>query len=344
MWPQGPNCSLLTGMLDYLDDIRKTQSSALADTDKSELNTICESLNRLIVNHREGRSAANSGGGHVTAGGDDQKNDDEYSTERRVKKFFEWAQTYISITDSDDNRINWQQLVELFNFAFPHYAVPAHVNVETYHASFLCKYCKDKGNELMKNRKIKSAIEMYSKAIELLEREHSLTQKEQMKGKPSVAQHDNDDDSASETEANHAPQDDAKKSKEKVTSHKNEIAIIYCNRSAAYVYLQEYQKAVDDAVFALKNDPLLTKAWIRKGMAEQELKRYQIAYGDYQVALNQSNQSDNYYKFLVKKIKQCFDQILLLHSQMQHGQPVHMNNGNEAHASNHHMNLSPHSQ
>ena len=69
----------------------------------------------------------------------------------------------------------------------------------------------------------------------------------------------------------------------------------------------------------MKNDPLLTKAWIRKGMAEQELKRYQTAYGDYQVALNQSKQSDNYYKFLIKKIKQCFDQILLQHNNQQNG-------------------------
>ena len=79
------------------------------------------------------------------------------------------------------------------------------------------------------------------------------------------------------------------------------------------MYLQEYQNAVDDAVSALKNDPLLTKAWIRKGMAEQEMKRYKIAYGDYQVALNQSKPTDSFHKFLGKKIKQCFEHIVSQH-------------------------------
>merc|ERR1719295_1218746 len=75
----------------------------------------------------------------------------------------------------------------------------------------------------------------------------------------------------------------------------------------------QYENAVDDATSALRNDPLLTKAWIRKGMAEQKLKRYRIAYGDYQVALNQSKQTDSFYKYLVKKIQQCFEHILSEH-------------------------------
>merc|ERR1719464_1305073 len=124
----------------------------------------------------------------------------------------------------------------------------------------------------MKDKKIKSAIAMYTKSIKLLEKE-----------------------------------------KDKI-SH-GEMAIIFCNRSATWVYLKEYQKAVDDAVFALKYDPLLTKAWIRKGMAEQELKRFKVAYGDYQVALNQSTQSDNYYPFLLKRIGKCFEEIVVQHSQ-----------------------------
>lgn len=45
-------------------------------------------------------------------------------------------------------------------------------------------------------------------------------------------------------------------------------------------------------------------------MAEQKLKRYKIAYGDYQVALNQSKPNDSFHKFLVKKINQCFEHII----------------------------------
>ncbi len=77
-----------------------------------------------------------------------------------------------------------------------------------------------------------------------------------------------------------------------------DLAIIYSNRSAAWIYLQEYENAINDAVCALKYDPLLTKTWIRKGMAEQELRKYRIT-------LNQSKESDSYYKFLNKKIEQC---------------------------------------
>eukprot|EP00483_Globobulimina_turgida_P005091 UN05101 len=207
--------------------------------------------------------------------------------------------------DSSSN-INWQQLVELFNFHLPEYAIPSHIDVTTFHARFLYKHCKEKGNELMKNKKPKNAIEMYSKAIDLLKKAEQEQEHECIGNDI-----ESDEDEKEE-------RDD----KERDKSHKNEMAIIYCNRSAAWVYLQEYQNAVDDAVFALKYDPLLTKAWIRKGMAEQELKRFQIAYGDYQVALNQSKQSDNFYKFLVKKIKQCFDEIVLNHTQNQNENQV----------------------
>ena len=341
MWPQGTNCSFLTGLSDYFQDIQKSQSSYLTENAQNEINTICDSLNRLILNHGEGKKRKSTPGGtnsylYSTPMGDEKQMDnnyadDEYSIEKKVKKFFEWSQTYISMDyDTDNGSVNWQQLVELFNFHFPQFAIPPEVDVTTFHASYLTKYCKEKGNELMKDKKIKNAIEMYSKAIELLVKEKvknvEKTQQQQQQ---------------QQMNAGNGHLKEKQKDKEKIKSSKNEIAIIYCNRSAAYVYLQEYQKAVDDAVFALKNDPLLTKAWIRKGMAEQELKRYQIAYGDYQVALNQSKQTDNYYKFLIKKIKQCFDQILIQHTgnmnDEQSQQPIspHANNVHSPHSHAH---------
>eukprot|EP01084_Bolivina_argentea_P126059 223266_1 len=288
MWPHGGNCSFLIGISDYFQDIKRHQTSSLTDTDKTEVDIICNSLNKLISN-KTGTSStsknriATARGYEGTEGGDD----DSCSAEAKIKKFFEWGQTYINITSSQKS-VNWEQLVELFNFQFPHYEIPSDVDITTYHGTYLYKHCKEKGNECMKNKKPKQAIELYSKAIHLLEKAEKDPNKE----------------------APQAEEDDEKKDK----TQKNEIAIIYCNRSAAWVYLQEYQNAVNDAVLALKYDPLLTKAWIRKGMAEQELERFQIAYGDYQVALNQSKQTDNYYKFLIKKIKQCFDQIVMQHT------------------------------
>lgn len=279
MWPQGTNKSFLIGIHDYLKDINQRQSSSVTNGDKKELDIICKSLKNIISNNSKSMQSSKD----TLCDSDDSKATD---LEQKTKKFFEWAQTYTSVTDHTLNDDKWQQLKELFNFQHPQYCIPSDVDVTVYQDTFLYKHCKEKGNELMKNKKIKSAIQMYSKAIQLLE-------KEQM-NKSEIAQQ------AKENEA-----------RSKVSQC--ELAIIFCNRSAAWVYLQEYQKAVDDAVFALKYDPLLTKAWIRKGMAEQELKRYKIAYGDYQVALNQSKETDNYYKFLNKKIKQCFDELLAMH-------------------------------
>ena len=349
MWPQGTNCSFLIGVLDYFDDIQKNQSLSLTDNDKTELNTICGSLNRILLNSRnEGKGSYTMPiGPTTTTKGEEKETDDgsqlndPYSLNKKVRKFFEWSQTYISINSEEDHSsTDWQQLVGLYNFQFPHYAIPSDIDVTTYHASFLCKYCKDKGNELMKNKKIKQAIEMYTKAIQLLEKEKIKEQE--------ILNNGNNIDMDKESDYNDNIKDkgdikDKEKLKEKdKKSNKSEIAIIYCNRSAAYVYLQEYQKAVDDAVCAVKYDPLLTKAWIRKGMAEQELQRFEVAYGDYQVALNQSKESDNYYKFLIKKIKQCFDQILIQHTQ-QHN--IHgMNDGMINNAMSNTSLNSPHSQ
>ena len=275
-------------MYDYLQDITQNQVSHLNDGDKKELEIICKSLRNILSNNTSKPIQAYD---EALSDTDDAKTTE---LEQKTKKFFEWAQTYTSVTENtlnDDNK--WQQLKELFNFQHPQYCIPSDVDVTMYQDTFLYKHCKEKGNELMKSKKIKSAIQMYSKAIQLL-------QKDSMNNSQTAVQ------SSKESEEQNLSQ--------------SELAIVFCNRSAAWVYLREYQKAVDDAVLALKYDPLLTKAWIRKGMAEQELKRFKIAYGDYQVALNQSKETDGYYKFLNKKIKQCFDELLAMHRTNANGQ------------------------
>ena len=251
-------------MHDYLQEIQRNQAAFLKDEHKAEVQKICQSLQNIIGDSRNAQVEKDQA--HVA---DDAK---ESELEQKVTKFFEWAQTYTSSSDEAlMNDEKWRQLRELFNFQHPQYAIALDVDLMPHRDGFFFRHCKEKGNALMKAKKIRSAIRMYSKAIEVLEREEK-------------------EDRAS----------------------LNELAIVFCNRSAAWVYLKEYQKAVDDAVSALRHDPLLTKAWIRKGMAEQELKRFKIAYGDYQVALNQSKRSDNYFKFLDKKTKQCFGELLNL--------------------------------
>mmetsp|Transcript_36188 Transcript_36188/g.59436 ORF Transcript_36188/g.59436 Transcript_36188/m.59436 type:complete len:367 (-) Transcript_36188:31-1131(-) len=330
MWPHGNNCSFLTGILDYFTDIQQNQLSAIrGDDEQQHLHNLCDSLQSLITCAQRRtatdttQSQSSPSRRTTTAGGADEKAqslDDE-----SIQKFLEWSETYISIcteTSANANHeeetttrtsggTNWPQLVELFNFQFPHYSIPTHVDVSQRHTAYLCQYCKEKGNELMKHKQIKNAIEMYSKAIALLESGMSGASSKSGSKPPPAAKVTIATDSDGGMIATKDKAEDKDKEKEK----ENEKAIIYCNRSAAYVYLQQYENAVQDAVCAIHNDPLLTKAWIRKGMAEQELQRYQIAYGDYQVALNQSQATDNYYKFLNKKIKQCFEKILSQHQQ-----------------------------
>eukprot|EP00483_Globobulimina_turgida_P007939 UN07955 len=158
MWPQGSNCSFLIGISDYFEDIKKNESS-LNDRDKTEITTICESLNKIIQANtykkpkRRNKKQWMSTPDGRTDDGMTGEDDDPYSINSKVKKFFDWAQTYISM-DSASN-INWQQLVELFNFHRPDYAIPSHIDVTTYHATFLYKHCKEKGNDLMKTKKPK---------------------------------------------------------------------------------------------------------------------------------------------------------------------------------------------
>eukprot|EP01084_Bolivina_argentea_P053409 98037_1 len=189
-------------------------------------------------------------------------------------EFFECTQPILCQHDIINN-INWQLLVELFNSKFPHYALYIDdVDPTISYLSYLFQYYKRKGNDLMRNRKIKVAMDMYSKAIDL-----------RLLGKD-------------------------KENEQCEISIQKRKAMIYCNRSGAYIYLRQYEQAINDAISAIRNDPLLVKAWIKKGIAEQQLKRYKIAYGDYHVALTIVNQSDKCYEFLIAKCKQCWQQIL----------------------------------
>ncbi|KIM22049.1 hypothetical protein M408DRAFT_29056 [Serendipita vermifera MAFF 305830] len=78
---------------------------------------------------------------------------------------------------------------------------------------------KDKGNEAMKTKKYKTAIDFYSEALEI----------------------------------------------------DPENPVLLSNRAAAYISIQEYQLACDDAQAAVDADPTFTKAWGRLGLAKLEL-------------------------------------------------------------------------
>lgn len=46
------------------------------------------------------------------------------------------------------------------------------------------------------------------------------------------------------------------------------ISIIYCNRAAAYIALQQYSRAIEDCNSAIRRNPLLERAYTRKAKAE----------------------------------------------------------------------------
>jgi tetratricopeptide (TPR) repeat protein len=59
----------------------------------------------------------------------------------------------------------------------------------------------------------------------------------------------------------------------------NDMAILYCNRSAAYFALGEfkknYKKSLEDAEIASRLDPNYVKAYYRKGKALEQLGKYE---------------------------------------------------------------------
>lgn len=197
MWPHGGNCSFLKGLSDYFQDITHHQSDVLTESEQVAVTNIYQSLHQIVQNrtkHNIKKSASKL---------------DEHSMENRMQKFFEWSLSHIS--ESSATNTNWTRLVDIFNFRCPQYAIPDDVDATTFQDHALSRFYKERGNELMKQKKIKSAITMYSKAIEVLESVSDGVIESKLSNDVDEKQNETPDE-----------------------RYRHDLAVIYCNRSAAY--------------------------------------------------------------------------------------------------------------
>lgn len=64
-----------------------------------------------------------------------------------------------------------------------------------------------------------------------------------------------------------------------------DLEMIYSNRSAAYMELEEYEKALKDAQSTIIHSPEWSKGYYRKGEALMKMERYREAQEAYTQAL-----------------------------------------------------------
>eukprot|EP01084_Bolivina_argentea_P091692 165026_1 len=87
-----------------------------------------------------------------------------------------------------------------------------------------------------------------------------------------------------------------------------ENAILYCNRSAAYSFLKQFNKSATDAKKAIELNAQYGKAYSRLGYAYQNLHKYRQAIVQYKLSLNHSL-SPNLNSFVNKQINICLEKL-----------------------------------
>ncbi len=68
-------------------------------------------------------------------------------------------------------------------------------------------------------------------------------------------------------------------------AHNNTSAVLYSNRAAAHLRLEEYGSSLADAELAIKNDPAYIKAHYRRGASHMAMGKHQDAIADFKLVL-----------------------------------------------------------
>lgn len=73
------------------------------------------------------------------------------------------------------------------------------------------------------------------------------------------------------------------------------VSIIYSNKSACYLMLKDYVKALQNGVYSIKNNNINSKAWGRIGWSLKKIKKNDEAFNAFKIA-NKLNPSNINYK------------------------------------------------